>query len=151
MQKLEELDIIQCVSISMFTGPTEPMLTRFITYQYDFEIRKLSSAKATEKIQQEVGRELRRMTNIMGRFAEIVVGAVMKGFHGQTLDGPRYFSTPDPVTALRFNQIENRWGVLADDRAKELDLIGEYRTLRKRPRRGSMAPGLCRLSIARSQ
>ena len=38
-------------------------------------------AKAAENIQTEVNRELRRLTNIMGRFAEIVVGAVMKGFN----------------------------------------------------------------------
>ena len=46
LQKLEELDVIQRASISMFKGPTEPMLKRFITYQYDFEIRKLSSGQS---------------------------------------------------------------------------------------------------------
>jgi len=53
-------------------------------------------------------------------------GAVMKGFDGRTLDGPRFFSTPDSVNAPRFRRIENRWGVLSDDSLKELDLIAKY-------------------------
>ncbi|MEM7537316.1 MAG: hypothetical protein AAF639_34415 [Chloroflexota bacterium] len=62
----------------------------------------------------------------MPELAEIVVGAVMKGFDGRTLDGVRYFSTPDPVVLPRFNKIENRWGIIADDTEEELDLIAEY-------------------------
>ncbi|MEM7535595.1 MAG: hypothetical protein AAF639_25690 [Chloroflexota bacterium] len=126
LQKLEELDIVRRASLSVFEGPTEPMLKRFIAYQYDYEIQELTRVQAAKNIETEVSGELRRMTNVMGHFAEIVVGAVMKGFDGRTLDGPSYFSTPDPVTVPDFYKIENRWGVIEEGRPKELDLIGEY-------------------------
>jgi len=126
LQKLEKLDIVQRQTWSVYHGPTELMLKRYIEYQYQYEIEELTEKQSAENLQGEVRKELRRMTNIMGRFAEIVVGAVMKGFDGQTLDGPCYFSMPDPVTVPRFKHIENRWGILSDDSLKELDLIGEY-------------------------
>ena len=127
LQKLENLDIVRRASISMYVGPTEPMLKRFIAYQYDFEIQALSQEQAVNNIKREVSQELGRLTNIIGHFAEIAVGAVMKGFDGQKLDGPRFFSTPDPVDVPRLMHVENRWGVIADNSAEELDLIGEYR------------------------
>ena len=127
LQKLENLDIVRRASISMYVGPTEPMLKRFIAYQYDFEIQALSQEQAANNIKSEVSQELGRLTNIVGHFAEIAVGAVMKGFDGQTLDGPRFFSTSDSVVVPRFMHVENRWGVIADNSAAELDLIGEYR------------------------
>ncbi|MEM7133166.1 MAG: Lrp/AsnC family transcriptional regulator [Chloroflexota bacterium] len=127
LQKLENLDIVRRASMSMYVGPTEPMLKRFIAYQYDFEIQALSQEQAANNIKTEVSQELGRLTNIVGHFAEIAVGAVMKGFDGQTLDGPRFFSTPNTVFLPRFMHIENRWGVIADDSAAELDLVGEYR------------------------
>ncbi|MEM7537245.1 MAG: AsnC family protein [Chloroflexota bacterium] len=126
LQKLEELDIVQRVTWSVYHGPTEPMLKRYIKYQYQYEIAELTQEQAAKNIEAEVNSELRRMTNIMGHFAEIVVGAVMKGFDGRTLDGPSYFSMPHPVTVPRFYKIENRWGVIEDGSPKELDLIGEY-------------------------
>ncbi|MEM7533284.1 MAG: AsnC family protein [Chloroflexota bacterium] len=126
LQKLEELDIVHRVSLSVFEGPTEPMLRRFITYQYDFEIQELAKEQAAKNIELEVRSELRRMTNIMGHFAEIVVGAVMKGFDGRILDGPSYFSTSAPVPVPNIHKIENRWGVIEGGDQKELDLIGEY-------------------------
>ena len=33
LQKLEQLDVVRRASLSLFSGPTEPMLKRFITYQ----------------------------------------------------------------------------------------------------------------------
>ncbi|MBV7335037.1 hypothetical protein KFU94_43740 [Chloroflexi bacterium TSY] len=94
--------------------------------QYDFEIRKLSSEQAAENIESGVREELGRQSNTIGRFTEIVVAAVMKGFTRETVDGPAYFSTPNPVTVPKFDHIEHRWGVIADDGTQELDLIGEY-------------------------
>jgi len=126
LQKLEELDIVQRMTWSVYHGPTEPMLNRYIKYQYQYEIEELTAEDATKTLQADVNSELGQMRNIVGRFAEIVVGAVMKGFDGRTLDGPRFFSTPERVNAPRFKHIENRWGVLADDSLKELDLIAEY-------------------------
>lgn len=126
LQKLEQLDIVQRISLSLYSGPTEPMLRRFITYQYDFEIRKLTEEQALKNIERQVNEELGRERNIIGRFAEIVVGAVMKGFTGETLDGPAYFSHPELVVVPKFRQIEQRWGVIEQETAEELDLIGEY-------------------------
>ncbi|MEM7531101.1 MAG: ATP-binding protein [Chloroflexota bacterium] len=126
LQKLEELDVVQRMTWSVYHGPTEPMLNRYIKYQYQYEIEELTEEQAGQNIKNDVSSELRKMRNIMGRFAEIVVGAVMKGFDGRTLDGSLFFSTPEFVTVPRFNHIENRWGVIEDDTSKELDLIAEY-------------------------
>ncbi|MEM7531007.1 MAG: hypothetical protein AAF639_02420 [Chloroflexota bacterium] len=126
LQKLEELDIVERATWSVYHGPTEPMLKRYIKYQYQYEIEELRIEQAAENVETDVRSELRKMNNIMGHFAEIVVGAVMKGFDGRTLDGPSYFSTPDPVTVPKIYKIDNPWGVIEEGRPKELDLIGEY-------------------------
>ena len=124
--KLEQLDIVRRVTWSVYHGPTEPMLKRYIAYQYDYEIRALSPVQAAENLKKQANADRGRESNLIGRFAEIVVSDVMKGFNGETLDGPTYFSSPGLVVAPKFSHTVNRWGVLEDDKLEELDLIGEY-------------------------
>ena len=127
LQKLEQLDIVRRVTWSLYHGPTDPMLKRYIAYQYAYEIQGLSEAEAGETLQRQINRDRGKESNVIGKMAEAIVGGVMRGFDGRVLDGATYFSTPELVTVPKFSEIEQRWGVIEEGIPNELDLIGEYK------------------------
>ena len=125
LQKLEQLDIVRRTTWSLYDGPTDPMLRRYIEFRYQREIEELSATQAAENLQQQIRKDRGAESYVVGQMAEIIVGAVMRGFDGRTLDGESYFSFPEPITVPKFKQIDHRWGVIEDGEPKELDLIGE--------------------------
>ena len=124
--KLEQLDIVRRTTGSLYNGPTDPMLIRFIEFRYQREVEELSAIQAAENLQQQIRKDRGAESYVVGQMAEIIVGAVMRGFDGRRLDGESYFSFPEPITVPKFKQIDHRWGVIEDGEPKELDLIGEY-------------------------
>ncbi|MEM7134814.1 MAG: ATP-binding protein [Chloroflexota bacterium] len=126
LQKLEQLDIVTRHTWSVYHGPTDPMLTRYIAYQHAYEIENLTENQAAENLEQQIRRERGAQSHLVGQMAEVIVGAVMRGFDERTLDGETYFSFPEPVFVPKFTQIDQRWGVVEDGVPNELDLLGEY-------------------------
>lgn len=126
LQKLEQLDIVTRRTWSIYHGPTDPMLTRYIAYQHAYEIENLTESQAAEGLHNQIRRDRGAESYVVGQMAEIIVAAVMRGFDGRVLDGETYFSTSAPVTVPKFKQIDHRWGVIEDGIPNELDLIGEH-------------------------
>lgn len=126
LEKLEELDIVRRTTWSLYNGPTDPMLIRYIGFRHQRELEQLSEAQAAQNLQEQIRADRGHFSNEIGRLAEIVIGGVMRGFDGRTLDGETYFSHSAPVTTPKFDSIDNRWGVIEDGVPKELDLIGEH-------------------------
>ncbi|MCP4105434.1 MAG: ATP-binding protein [Desulfobacteraceae bacterium] len=125
LEKLLQADIVTRASWTLYNGPGDPMLRRYIEYNYCLEIEKLSPAEAAKDWHNEY-RQLRgQMNNFIGETAEVYVEAVMRGFDGREVDGPTYFNTSGSVKLPKFTNIERRGGIVDKGIPVEIDLTGE--------------------------
>ncbi|MCP4111238.1 MAG: hypothetical protein GY749_37885 [Desulfobacteraceae bacterium] len=126
LKKLLEADIVSKASWTLYNGPGDPMLRRYIRFNYCLEIEKLSPAEAAKDWQDEYRRLRGEMNNFIGETAEIYVEAVMRGFDGCEVDGATYFNTPGSVKLPKFRNIERRGGIVHKGIPIEIDLTGEW-------------------------
>ena len=126
LEKLHSADIVQRVGWTLYQGPMDPMLRRYIEYNHKREIEKLAPTEVVKDWKKEYLRLRGQANNEKGQFAEVHVGAVMRGFDGRSVDGAHYFNQAGEVTLPRFEKIEKRGGIVVDGIAIEIDLIGEY-------------------------
>ncbi len=125
--KLNQADIIERVGWSIFNGPGDPMLRRFIEYQYRQEIEELRPEEAAKDWRQEYRRLRGHLNNFMGEVAEMYVKTVMDAFDGRAIDGEPYFRHKGPVLLPDFAKVERRGGVIQAGVPLEIDLIGEWK------------------------
>ena len=126
LRKLYQVDIIDRMSWSLYQGPSDPMLRRYIEYNYRQEIEELSHKEAMKDWQKEYHSLVGRVSNFMGEVAEVYVGGVMQAFDGREVEGEPYFNHPHKITLPVFKKVERRGGIVKKGRMVELDLIGEW-------------------------
>ncbi|MCP4347216.1 MAG: hypothetical protein GY795_17020 [Desulfobacterales bacterium] len=126
LKKLLQADIVTRASWTLYNGPDDPMLRRYIGYNYCMEIEKLSPAEAAKNWQDEYRRLRGQMNNFIGETAEVYVEGVMRGFDGREVDGAVYFNTPGNVKLPKFRNIERRGGIVHKGIPVEIDLTGEW-------------------------
>jgi hypothetical protein len=124
--KLNQIDLVYRSGWALFQGISDPMLRRYIEYNYRQEIESLSHEEAIKDWRHEYNRLRGQMNHLIGHFAEGYLYAIMSAFDGRTVDGQRYFATAGPVLLPHFTKIERRSGVVATGRVFEIDLLAEY-------------------------
>ncbi|MCP4401872.1 MAG: ATP-binding protein, partial [bacterium] len=124
LEKLLQADLVTRVSWTLFNGPADPMLRRYIRYHYYQEIEDLSPTEALKDWHAEYQRLQGRINNFVGEVAEVYVEAVMRAFDGRAVDGMTYFSTAGTVTLPTFKTIERRGGIVKHGIPFEIDLTG---------------------------
>ncbi len=124
LEKLVQADLVTRSSWTLFNGPGDPMLRRYIRYHYYQEIEDLSPVEASKDWHAEYQRLQGRMNNFIGEVAEVYVEAVMRAFDGREVDGMTYFSAVGTVTLPTFKTIERRGGIVKHGIPFEIDLTG---------------------------
>ncbi|MCP4185198.1 MAG: hypothetical protein GY761_18120 [Hyphomicrobiales bacterium] len=126
LEKLLQADIVTRATWTLYNGPDDPMLRRYIEYNYHREIGKLQPAEAVRDWRTEYRRLRGHMNNFIGEVAEVYVEAVLRGFDGQSVDGATYFNVPGTITLPKFAKIERRGGIVKKGIPVEIDLTGEW-------------------------
>lgn len=126
LEKLRWVDIVEKIGLISYKGPNDPIMRRFIEYQHYTEIEKLAPAEVLKDWKKEYLTLRGHANNERGKFAEVHLGAVMRGFDEREVDGAVYFNQAGPVKLPRFSKIEKRTGIVVDGVAIEIDLLGEY-------------------------
>ncbi|MCP4106308.1 MAG: ATP-binding protein [Desulfobacteraceae bacterium] len=126
LHKLQQADIVMKVSWTLYEGPGDPMLGRYIKYNYHREIEKLRPSDAVKDWHTEYKRLRGEMNNFIGEVAEVYIEAVIRGFDGSEVDGMAYFNTAGTITLPAFEKIERRGGIVKKGIPVEVDLTGEW-------------------------
>lgn len=129
LQKLYHADVVSKMGWSMYYGPSDPMLQRYIAYHYRREIEHLAPQEAIKDWQREYKQLRGKLNNFMGEVAEMYVQTLMQAFDDRDVDGTLYFNHPGTVKLPRFESIERRGGVVKAGAPIEIDLSAEW-TLR---------------------
>ncbi|MEM7534998.1 MAG: ATP-binding protein [Chloroflexota bacterium] len=125
LRQLYQADIVQKGSVSLFRGPNDPMLRRYIKYNYKLDILNLSEEEAMQDWEEEYKTILGQLNQAKGDIGELYARLIMRGFDGRAVDGG-YFNQNQPVELPQFKVIERRGGiVLASDKV-EIDVIGSW-------------------------
>ena len=125
LDKLHEADIVTRIGWTLYQGPGDPMLRRYIAYNHRREIEKLAPAEAVKDWEREYKRLRGQMSNFVGEVAEVYIQAVMRAFDGREVGGDAYFNYVEPVTLPAFETVERRIGIVKAGVPIEIDLIGE--------------------------
>ncbi|MEM7535594.1 MAG: ATP-binding protein, partial [Chloroflexota bacterium] len=125
LRRLYEADIVQKGSMSLFKGPSDPMLRRFIKYNYKLDILDLSEQEAMADWEAEFNTILGQLNQAKGEIGELYARLIMRGFDGRKVDG-RYFNQNQPITLNQFRFIERRGGVVIAGDKVEIDVIGSW-------------------------
>ncbi|MBL7065944.1 MAG: hypothetical protein ISS49_17340 [Anaerolineae bacterium] len=126
LDKLHEADIVTRIGWTLYQGPGDPMLRRYIAYNHRREIEKLAPAEAVKDWEREYKRLRGHMSNFVGEVAEVYIQAVMRTFDGREVGGDAYFNYGEPVTLPAFETIERRGGIVKAGVPIEIDLAGEW-------------------------
>ena len=126
LRKLHKADIVAKIGWTLYEGPGDPMLRRYIEYNYRQEIEALSLAEAVKDWHEEYKRLRGQVNNFIGEVAEVYVGAVMSKFDGRQVEGERYFNHAGPVQLPVFEKVERRGGIVKGGIPVEIDLTGEW-------------------------
>jgi hypothetical protein len=126
LEKLRWVDVVKKIGLISYSGPNDPMMRRFIAYQYDTEMKNLAPLEATDKWKKEYDSLQGTLSRQKGIYAEVHVGAVMRCFDGREVDGSIYFNVPSKVILPKFERMEQRGGVVDKGIMVEIDLIGEW-------------------------
>ncbi len=122
LKKLLQIDLVARQIGTVYKGPRDPMLRRYIVYYYKQQIEKLSPAEASKDWHAEYKRLQGRMNNFWGEVAEVYVEAVMLAFDGREVDGMTHFNIAGTVTLPKFKTIERRGGIVKQGIPFEIDL-----------------------------
>ncbi|MEM7532272.1 MAG: hypothetical protein AAF639_08850, partial [Chloroflexota bacterium] len=125
LRKLYQADILQKGSVTLFKGPNDPMLRRFIKYNYKLDILKLSEKEAMADWEDEYNSILGQLSQAKGEIGELYARLIMRGFDGREVDG-YYFNQPQSVKLNQFRFIERRGGVVIAGDKVEIDVIGSW-------------------------
>ncbi len=122
LEKLVQVDLVTRSGWTLFNGPDDPMLRRYVRYHYYREIEGLKPAEAMKDWKLEYKRLQGRMNNFWGEVAEVYVEAVMLAFDGREVDGMTHFNIAGTVTLPKFKTIERRGGIVKQGIPFEIDL-----------------------------
>ena len=126
LEKLHWVDVVRKSGLISYSGPNDPMMRRFVAFQYKREIEKLTLAEAKEEWEKELESLRGHLSRQKGIYAEVHVGAVMRCFDGREVDGRLYFNSPHKINLPSFEGVEQRGGIVVDGIMVEVDLIGEW-------------------------
>ncbi|MCP4350371.1 MAG: ATP-binding protein [Desulfobacterales bacterium] len=126
LHKLQQADILIRIGWTLYQGPGDPMLRRYIEYNYHQEIEELSHAESVKNWEQEYKQLRGRMSNFIGEVAEVYIEAVLRAFDNREVDGASYFNTTEKVKLPVFEKIERRGGIVKGGIPIEIDLTGEW-------------------------
>lgn len=126
LESLNAADIITLAGVSLYEGPADPLLRRYIEYVHAREVEKLAPEIATQNLLQKYHQLQGETSWRVGHLAEVIVSGVMRCFHWQAVDGQTYFNTPGSVTLPRLDKLDRRGGIIKEGEANEIDLIGEW-------------------------
>ena len=126
LEKLHWVDVVRKSGLISYSGPNDPMMRRFVAFQYKREIEKLTLAEAKKEWEKELESLRGHLSRQKGIYAEVHVGAVMRCFDGREVDGRLYFNSPHKINLPSFERVEQRGGVVVDGIMVEVDLIGEW-------------------------
>ncbi|MCE7982626.1 MAG: hypothetical protein DYG89_15685 [Caldilinea sp. CFX5] len=124
--KLNQIDLVYRIGWTLFQGLSDPMLRRYIEYNYRQEIEEALHEEAIKDWRHEYNRLRGQMNYLIGHFAEGYLYAILSAFDGRTVDGQHYFATAGLVPLPHFTKIERRSGVVETGRVFEIDLLAEY-------------------------
>ncbi|MEM7532271.1 MAG: ATP-binding protein [Chloroflexota bacterium] len=125
IRKLYEADIVQKGTVSMFNGPNDPMLRRFIKYNYRREMLNMKPEEAMQEWEEEYKTIVGQLNQAKGEIGELYARLIMRGFDGREVDG-HYFNQDHPVKLDQFRFIERRGGVVIAGDKVEIDVIGSW-------------------------
>lgn len=131
LRKLYKADLVEKMGWTLYNGPNDPMLRRYIEYNYRREIDGLPAPEAVKDWKKEYNRLRGRMNNLVGEVAEIYVEAVMRAFSGQQVEGKSHFSCDGLITLPDFESLERRGGIVNKGLVIEIDVLGEYEQQKK--------------------
>jgi hypothetical protein len=114
---------------TLYQGPGDPMLRRYIEYNYRREIESLAPAEVIKDWQAEYRRLLGHVSNFVGKVAEVYVQAVMQAFDGREVDGEACFNHAGSIHLPKFENIEQRGGIVKGGVPIEIDLTSEWTLL----------------------
>ena len=97
LEKLRWIDVVKKSGLISYSGPNDPMMRRFIAFQYDTEVENLAPAEATNKWKKKYDSLKGTLSRQKGIYAEVHVGGVMRCFDGRVVDGSIYFNLPSKV------------------------------------------------------
>ena len=126
LKKLYKADLVDKMGWTLYHGPSDPMLRRYIEYNYRREIDELKPPEALKDWKKEYNSLRRRMNNLISEVAEVYVEAVMRAFSGQQVDGKVYFHYDSSVTLPVFKSLERRGGIVSKGVPIEIDVLGEW-------------------------
>ncbi|MEM7536833.1 MAG: hypothetical protein AAF639_31930 [Chloroflexota bacterium] len=126
LEKLQWVDVVMRVGLRSHQGTSDPMLRRFIEYEYYLEIEELSPEEALKDWHQEYLSLMGKVNEFIGHVAEGYVYAILSGFDGRMVKGNPYFSVSQDVLLPQFTKIERRGGIVQRGKTLEMDLIAEY-------------------------
>lgn len=110
LRKLYKADIITRVGWTLYEGSGDPMLRRYIEYNYLREIEGVSPEAAIKNWQEEYKDLCDQVKNSIGEVAEIYVEAVMSAFDGRSINGSLYFNYDGAITLPTFERLERGEG-----------------------------------------
>lgn len=126
LRKLHQADIVYKIGWTLYEGPGDPMLRRYIEYNYRREIEELSQAEAIKDWQREIRQIRGHLNQARGEIGELYVRMVMRGFDGRSVDGAVYFNHPGTVLLPKFDRIERRGGIVSAGQTIEIDVLAEW-------------------------
>ncbi|MEM7533957.1 MAG: ATP-binding protein [Chloroflexota bacterium] len=124
--KLYQADIIDLVGWERYEGPGDPMLRRYIDYNFRWQLEKISEEQAVESLNDGYNKIRGDLNNALGEIGELYVGMVMRGFDDRSIDGTTYFNFPHAILLPKFESIEKRSGTVVAGDKVEIDVIGQW-------------------------
>ncbi len=131
LRKLYKADLVEKMGWTLYNGPNDPMLRRYIEYNYRREIDGLPAPEAVKDWKKEYNRLRGRMNNLVREVAEIYVEAVMRAFSGQQVEAKSYFNGDGSIILPNFESLERRGGIINKGLVVEIDVLGEYEKQKK--------------------
>ncbi|MEM7533003.1 MAG: hypothetical protein AAF639_12560, partial [Chloroflexota bacterium] len=124
--KLYQADIIDVVSWERYEGPGDPMLRRYIEYNFRWQLEQISLEKAVQTLRDDYGKLRGDLNNALGEIGELYAALIMRSFDKREVDGETYFKAPHPVFLPKFDTLEKRGGTVVAGDKVEIDVIGEW-------------------------
>lgn len=126
LDRLYQIDVINREVGDLYSGPSDPMLRRYIEYTHRRNIDQLAPAEALKDWKNEYATLRGTLNRFIGEVGEVYLQGVMQRFDGRTVDGTRYFQHTGPVVLPKFSKVERRGGIVKAGVPIEIDLLGEW-------------------------
>lgn len=124
--KLEQADLVERQTGSIYNRITDPVLAEYISKEYQTEIRGISLHEYLDNFRKEFRRKMGSLSQQLGQVAELYTRHLLMNFAGQTVDGQAIFGTGARKFKLpNFKRVEHRGGVIIKGEQIEFDLLAE--------------------------